>query len=176
MYERRFGGGLDPRGDEMKRWVLSAAVLGLLVAAGGAGAAAMIDSGDVKNNSLTGKDVKDKSLTKKDFRGSVRGPQGLRGATGPQGTQGVQGAAGATNVTVRVGAVASGVSTASCNPGERATGGGGFTEAAGGFLYNSSPEQGAGTPTAWTASAASAADATLDDPVDVQAYVICAAP
>jgi hypothetical protein len=161
----------------MIRWVVGIAVVGALVAATSAGAAALIDGGDVKNGSLTGKDVKNKSLTKKDFRGSVRGPRGFTGPQGAQGVAGPAGAAGATNVTVRVGPIELGQSTAPCNPGERAVGGGGFTGDAGGYLYNSTPEQDAGqTPTAWTASAASAADATLDDPVNVQAYAICAAP
>jgi hypothetical protein len=59
-----------------------------LLAATGAGAAALIDGGDVKNSSLTCKDVRNKSLTKADFRGSVRGP---RGSPGPQGSQGPPG-------------------------------------------------------------------------------------
>jgi hypothetical protein len=80
-------------------------------------------------------------------------------------------------VTVRVGPVDLGFSTAECNPGERAVGGGGFTGDAGGYLYNSTPLEDPGqTPTGWTASAASAADATLDEPVNVQAWVVCAAP
>ena len=153
------------------------AVVALLLAATSAGAAAVIDGGDIRNNTVTGKDVKKKSLTRKDFRGSVRGPRGFQGAPGPQGPQGAQGPAGATNVTVRVGPVELGASTASCNPGERAVGGGGFTGDDGGYLYNSTPAENAGeTPTAWTASAASAADATLDEPVNVQAYAICASP
>jgi hypothetical protein len=170
----------------MLRSLATIAAAVLLASATSAGAAALIDGGDVKNSSLTGKDVKNKSLTKKDFRGSVRGPrgaqgpqgpQGPQGIAGPQGAQGLRGAAGATNVTVRVGAVELGDSTAACNAGERAVGGGGFTDAAGGYLYNSTPAENEGeTPTAWTASAASADDATLDAPVDVQAYVICAAP
>jgi hypothetical protein len=165
------------------RNIAAVAVVAALLAAATAGAQAVIDGGDVRNNSLTGKDVKNKSLTKKDFRGSVRGrrgPRGLRGLQGPQGAQGPQGpagaagAAGATNVRIRVGPVTLGTSTASCAPGERATGGGGFTGEPSGYLYDSSPVGGEGaTPTAWDASAASVVD---DSPVDVQAYAICAAP
>ena len=62
-----------------------------LALAGTATAAAVIDGGDVKNNSLTGKDVRNKSLTKKDFRGSVRGPRGPQGQKGATGTTGPQG-------------------------------------------------------------------------------------
>ena len=169
----------------MVRNIAAVAVVAVLLAAATAGAQAVIDGGDVRNNSLTGKDVKNKSLTKKDFRGSVRGPRGLRGPQGAQGVQGAQGpagpagpagASGGTNVTIRQGPVALGISTASCNPGERAVGGGGLTDVAGGYLWNSTPTQESGTPTSWDASAASAEDTTLDDPVDVQAYVICAAP
>jgi hypothetical protein len=70
------------------------AVVAALLAAATAGAQALIDGGDVRNNSLTGKDVKNKSLTKQDFRGSVRGPRGLPGAPGPQGARGAQGPQG----------------------------------------------------------------------------------
>jgi hypothetical protein len=67
------------------------AVVAALLAAATAGAQALIDGGDVRNNSLTGKDVRNKSLTKRDFRGAVRGP---RGFSGPQGAPGVPGAQG----------------------------------------------------------------------------------
>jgi hypothetical protein len=164
----------------MVRNIAAVAVVAALLAAATAGAQALIDGGDVRNNSLTGKDVRNKSLTKQDFRGSVRGRRGARGPVGPQGPQGPQGiagASGATNVTVRSGPMALGTSTASCNPGERAVGGGGFTDAPGGALWDSTPVQDVGqTPTAWVAQAASYEDATLDDPVNVQAWVICAAP
>jgi hypothetical protein len=167
----------------MARNVLLIGVAAMLIAATTAGAAAVIDGRDVVNGSLTGKDVRNMSLTKKDFKGSVRGPRGFRGPQGPAGAQGApgpagaQGPAGATNVTVRVGPVDLGGSVAECNPGERAVGGGGFTGDTGGYLYNSTPLENPGeTPTAWTASAASAADPTLDEPVNVQAWVICAAP
>jgi Collagen triple helix repeat (20 copies) len=173
----------------MVRNIAAVALVAALLAAATAGAQAVIDGGDVRNNSLTGKDVKDKSLTRKDFKGSVRGPRGLPGARGPAGPQGAQGApgaqgpagapgaSGATNVTVRSGPVALGDSIASCNAGERAVGGGGISGDAGGYIWNSTPLQDAGqTPTAWTASAASAEDTTLDEPVNVQAWVICAAP
>jgi hypothetical protein len=160
------------------------AVVAALLAAATAGAQALIDGGDVRNNSLTGKDVKNKSLTRQDFRGSVRGPQGPQGVQGaagpqgPQGAQGPQGPPGATNVTVRTAAEPTlGDSVASCNPGERAVGGGGVTEVPAGYLWASTPVESEGqTPTAWTVSAASVEANTLDEPVDVQAWVICAAP
>ena len=167
----------------MVRNIAAVAVVAALLAAATAGAQAVIDGGDVRDASLTGKDVKNKSLTKKDFRGSVRGPRGLPGPRGPagpagaQGARGPAGASGATNVTVRSGPIAPGDSIAECNPGERAVGGGGVTADPGGYIWNSTPLQDVGeTPTAWIASGASALDATIDQPVDVQAWVVCAAP
>jgi hypothetical protein len=69
----------------MRRWLLPVTVTVVLLSASGAGAAALIDGGDVKNNSLTGKDVRNGSLTPADFRGSVRGPRGFQGPQGPPG-------------------------------------------------------------------------------------------
>ena len=67
---------------------------GSAVAAGG-----MLDSGDIKNNSLSTKDVKNGSLLKKDFKrgqlpAGARGPLGLQGPQGPQGVAGAAGRAG----------------------------------------------------------------------------------
>jgi Collagen triple helix repeat (20 copies) len=76
------------------KWVLSTAMVALLLGAGTVTAQSLIDGGDVKDSSLTVKDVKDKSLTKKDFKGSVRGPAGPQGSPGAQGPQGPQGAQG----------------------------------------------------------------------------------
>jgi hypothetical protein len=160
----------------MVRNIAAVAVVAALLAAATAGAQAVIDGGDVRNNSLTGKDVKNKSLTRKDFRGSVRGPRGFRGPAGPQGAQGAQGPAGpsgATNVTVRVGADVAGTSTASCSAGERAVGGGGIATGPDGVLWASNPTPTAGTPTGWEADAVDRATGAVDT---VQAYVVCAAP
>jgi hypothetical protein len=157
-------------------------VVAALLAAATAGAQAVIDGGDVRNNSLTGKDVKDKSLTKKDFKGSVRGPRGPRGARGPAGPQGAQGpqgpagapgAAGATNVTTHLGPDVAGTSTASCPAGQRAVGGGGVATGMDGVLWASNPTPASGTPTAWEADAVDRLGGTTDT---VQAYVVCAAP
>jgi collagen triple helix repeat protein len=79
----------------MARNLVVVVVVALLLAAATAGAQSLIDSGDVMNNSLTGKDVKDKSLTKKDFKGSVRGARGAAGPPGAPGAPGAQGAQGA---------------------------------------------------------------------------------
>jgi hypothetical protein len=167
----------------MVRNITAVAVVAALLAAATAGAQAVIDGGDVRNNSLTGKDVKNKSLTKQDFKGSVRGPSGLpgaRGAQGPAGPQGAQGpqgpagAAGATSVTTHLGPDVAGTSTASCPAGQRAVGGGGVATGPTGALWASTPTPNSGTPTGWEAEAIDTATGTLDDPV--QAYVVCAAP
>jgi hypothetical protein len=115
----------------------AAAVVAALLAAATAGAQAVIDGGDIRNNSLTGKDVKNKSLTKRDFRGSLRGPRGFpgpQGAQGPQGPQGAQGppgpinASGLNSVTGPLTTYAPGTvgsSIAFCPAGQRVVSGGG---------------------------------------------------
>jgi hypothetical protein len=107
----------------------------------------------------------------------AQGPKGDQGAQGAKGDQGAQGPAGATNVTVRVSPVTFATAVVSCNAGERAVGGGGSTEEMDAYLTHSAPVHGAGeTPTAWTASAASVNPELLNEPRNVQAYAICAAP
>ena len=82
------------RGRRTARGYILVGVVVCLAMAGTATAARIIESSDVRNNSLTGWDVKDRSLTPRDFRGSVRGPQGLVGPAGPTGATGATGAAG----------------------------------------------------------------------------------
>jgi hypothetical protein len=154
-------------------------MLALFIALSGTAYAATLPRNSVgtaqlKKNAVTTQKVKNNSLLAADFKAGQlpAGPRGLQGAQGAQGAQGPAGAAGATNVTVREGAAATGTSTASCNPGERATGGGGFTDAASSFLWESAPVQTSGTATTWSASAQN----TTGTDVNVQAYVICAAP
>jgi hypothetical protein len=110
-------------------------VVALLIGAATAGAQALYDGGDIKNNSLTGKDIRNKSLTQQDFRGSVQGARGPRGFSGPQGAAGPQGPPGPTalgQITVVTSAQAFfGPSdlvksaTAFCPAGQRAVSGGG---------------------------------------------------
>jgi hypothetical protein len=153
------------------------AFLALFIALSGTAYAATLPRNSVgtaqlKRNAVTSKKVKDRSLLAKDFkRGQL--PAGARGAQGPQGIQGPQGAPGATNVTVRVGPEVAATSTASCNSGERAVGGGGIATGIDGVLWNSTPTQTSGTPTSWDADALDVTAGTADT---VQAYVICAAP
>jgi hypothetical protein len=169
--------------------------IALCLAVGGTAVAAnTIGSGDVINNSLRGIDVKNKSLTKKDFKGSVRGPRGPRGprgATGARGATGPAGVAGASNVVVRTGTGQSfsganpGNVSASCNPGERAVGGGvNVTGEADGnatgdaFVVESFPRTGGlastpgSTPTGWyTAVSKQLAGTDTATP-----YVVCVSP
>jgi hypothetical protein len=103
------------------------ATIALFVALGGTGyAAATIDGGDVRNNSLTGKDVRNRSLTGKDVRprsllrrhfrrGQLpRGPQGPQGPAGTPGTPGAEGADGASGAALLTG-IADGITAV--NPG-----------------------------------------------------------
>ena len=111
------------------KWVTLFGLSALLLMAGTAGAAALIDGGDVKNGSLTGKDVKNKSLTKRDFRGSVRGPRGFTGPQGPQGIQGPPGPVALSGITTSTAAVGIAPSdfdviAAPCPAGQRVVSGG----------------------------------------------------
>ena len=181
------------------------ALIALFVALGGTGYAAAtgsIDSREIKNSSIQGTDVKDKSLTPKDFQGSIRGPAGRDGATGATGAPGLAGAtgpsgakgdkgddgdtgpAGATNVVTRTGTqfavtrngFASG--TATCNAGERATGGGVSADTNVFFpQVTESLPVGSTPPTGWKVTVglhdqATTAPATAS----MTPYVVCAAP
>jgi hypothetical protein len=100
----------------------------------------------------------------------------------PVGPQGPKGDPGATSLKVRA-IAGNGSVTATCQPGERATGGG--AHSVNGYIVASAP---AGhplsiyvpdapsfqeyTPTSWTAAADNGAGA----PADVTAWVVCAAP
>jgi hypothetical protein len=122
------------------------ALLALFVALGGSSYAALslpkgsVGASQLKKDSVTSPKVKGGSLLLSDFRASERaklrgsqgvpGLQGVQGAPGVQGTPGLNGEPGATNVVVRLGTpvnipTASQQSvTVSCQPGERAVGGG----------------------------------------------------
>ena len=156
------------------------AFLALFIALSGTAYAATLPRNSVgtaqlKNNAVTAKKVKDRSLLATDFKSGQlpAGPRGPQGAQGIPGAQGAPGAAGATNVTVRVGPEVAETSTAACNSGERAVGGGGIATGPNGVLWNSTPTQTSGTPTSWDADAVDVTAGTADT---VQAYVICAAP
>jgi hypothetical protein len=175
----------------MVRNIAAVAIVAALLAAATAGAQAVIDGGDVRNNSLTGKDVKNGSLQVNDLsrrarsalrgRRGAQGPTGARGAQGPagpagatggQGAAGPQGPSGATRVTAFVSEPTPTTAEVFCPPGERAVGGGGFAADLG-FLYDTSPipDENA-VPIGWTASA----EGTGGEVATVFAYVVCAAP
>lgn len=162
---------------------MALAFVALLVALGGTSYAVValpansVGKKQLKSNAVTSAKVKNASLLKKDFKSGQlpagpRGPAGAAGPGGARGPQGAQGPAGPTNVTVRTGPLDIGTSTAECQPGERAVGGGGFTTELDAFLFDSSPSVASGTPTDWQAGAST----TAGDDAEVQAYVICASP
>ena len=162
---------------------MAVAFVALLVALGGTSYAVValpansVGKKQLKKNAVTSVKVKNGALLRTDFKpGQLpAGPRGPAGATGPAGARGPQGPpgpSGATNVTVRSGPMASEISVATCAPGERAVGGGGFTPDPVSFLYSSAPTIVSGTPTDWEA----AAQTDIGDPASVQAYVICASP
>ena len=164
---------------------MAVAFAALMVALGGTSyAIAQLPANSVGTKQLTknavnAAKVKDRSLLAKDFKSGQlprgeQGPRGPAGAAGPAGPAGPAGAAGATHVTVRVGAPDIGASVADCQAAERAVGGGGFTDDANAFLWDSTPNANSGTPTGWIAQAM-IADGTGTD-ANVTAYVICAAP
>ena len=128
---------------------------------------AAVTGAKIKNGAVNSDKVKNGSLLSADFKSGQL-------PAGPPGPQGAQGPAGATNVTVRLGAVVAGTSTASCQGSERAVGGGGVAIGPTGALWASTPTPTSGTPTGWEAEAIDTAAGTLDDPV--QAYVVCASP
>jgi hypothetical protein len=133
---------------------------------------------DLAKNGVTSVKVANGSLRADDFKAG----QLKAGPVGPLGPPGPKGDAGTTSLKVRA-ATANGEATASCEPGERATGGG--AHSVNGAVVASAPAadpnaifvstgitfQGY-TPTSWTAAAKNAGGG----PTDVTAWVVCAAP
>jgi hypothetical protein len=131
----------------------------------------------------------------------VPGTPGTNGPSGLNGTNGIDGTNGAANVTVRTvnsainescapiapptfyNCATTSTLTASCNPGEKATGGG-FTLPASTAsnpisVGESRPDVTAGTPAAWvvTATAGSTFSPTSTVPaVEIPIYVVCVGP
>jgi len=149
---------------------LVVALLALFIAMAGTGYAATklpansVGSKQIKANAVVSSKIKDGSLTRKDFAASqlpagaqgLQGLPGLQGAAGAPGAQGAQGAEGPPAVTfidVASSATGTGAQTASCPPGEIATGGGG--DSSDGLVATSRPiiNVMTGLPIAWTATA-----------------------
>jgi hypothetical protein len=172
-------------------------MLALFVALTGTAVAttsALITGKQIKNSSITGLDVKNKSLTPRDFKGSVRGargpagPAGATGATGAKGDKGDKGDPGtnaATAVVVRAGAVtnipenSNTAVSASCQPGEKATGGGWFmppgTNSIETHVRDFGPSPNTGTPTGWSALILNEAGGATTGQ-NVQLFVVCVSP
>jgi hypothetical protein len=176
----------------MVRNIAAVAIVAALLAAATAGAQAVIDGGDVRNNSLTGRDVRNGSLQVNDLsrrarsalrgRRGAQGPAGARGAQGPagpagttggQGATGPQGPSGATRVTAFISEESLRTAEVLCPPGERAVGGGGVAADLESFLFDTGPipDENA-VPIGWTASG----EGTGGEDATVFAYVVCAAP
>jgi hypothetical protein len=166
------------------------ATLALFIALGGSSYAALqlpknsIGAKQIKANAVTSSEVKAGSLLASDLKASAR--TSLRGQQGPKGDKGAN---GATNVVMRQGATvtvtagAFSAAAASCNAGERATGGGVYNEANVSVIAVTSsyptpnpasrPPTGNGqVPTGWRVWVKN----NGTDPYQVEAYVICAAP
>ena len=182
---------------------LVVAIIALIVAmSGSAVAASLITSAQIKDGTIKLRDISTKARnTLKGQTGPVgvrgvtglqgapgangatglQGAPGANGATGLQGAPGANGANGATNVVVRQGtasSVANGVSgivTAQCNAGERATGGGNSVSGLGGWqVIESFPTPGTAgsTPTGWRVGATNNTGISNN----LVAIVVCASP
>lgn len=178
---------------------LAVSLAALFVALGGTSYAALTVTGKtIKNGSVTGRDLKDRSLGTKELskravsslKGNTgakgapgaSGAPGVPGANGTNGTNGAPGAAGATKVVVRtveqqnVSNNSAAIVDATCNPGERATGGGFRTLSADDFVPYSNRPNPAGngnTPTGWHVEAINRTGVST---ADMEAFVICASP
>jgi hypothetical protein len=152
-----------------------------------------VGSSEVARNAVSSQEVKDASLLPRDFRETPRGLKGDRGLIGPRGdrgTQGVQGAQGPRgpqgppgpfpDVAVRVGQeldVAPGTDAtlvATCDPGEKALGGGVTPDViAAAFIAGSfpTPTTAGGTPNRWTINVQNTHATTT---VHFVSYAVCA--
>jgi hypothetical protein len=167
------------------------ALIALFVALGGTSIAAVVlKRGSVKgkhiaNNAVTSGKVRNGSLRARDFPVSElpkgdKGEKGDKGDKGDPGEPGAPGPAGDANVVARgvtkTGVVAMGTSleTATCEPGERVTGGGVRVDSLGYSSYRIvESHPGGGTPpTTWTAAIYSTV--TKED-ASIRVFVMCAA-
>ena len=90
------------------------AIMALVVATSGSAVAVtgLVDSAEIKNNTIRGKDVKNRSLGAKELSDkaveTLKGNTGAQGGTGARGATGATGATGARGVGVYDGAIPSG--------------------------------------------------------------------
>jgi hypothetical protein len=136
-----------------------------------------VGTAQLKKNAVTSAKVKNHSLLAADFKtGQLpAGPQGPKGDAGPQGPRGIMGTVQRYAPIESVPANGTASSTAWCNQGEIATGGGGVTYDGAGvvFLTTSAPAPGAvsGKPfSGWGVAVRN----TSGSPQDFHAYVVCA--
>ena len=173
---------------------LLVAVTVVAVGAGGFAVAAGTSSGEIKGCSAK-KTGALRVITKGKCKRTERTVKWNK-----QGPAGPAGAAGATTVTVRTATLSvpygncnrpfssapymcrgEGTATASCEPGERATGGGygKSTDAAAlADVVENGPAQTTGTPTGWTVSmnVSTSSNSATPAPGEVPVRVLCAAP
>ncbi len=135
-------------------------ILTFLVLGGGGAYAAS----HLSKNSVGTKQIKAGAVTLSKINSAAQ--SSLKGQTGPPGANGTN---GATNLIIR-NATGTGSATASCNPGEHATGGGAIDNT-GGALQSSYPNAALnGTPSGgWTGIAVTGTDS-------VTVRVVCASP
>lgn len=113
--------------------IISTLCLVLLLGGGTAYAASQLEKESVGTHQLK-KEAVSLAKIKQAAIKSLRGATGPAGLTGPQGPKGATGATGDSNVIMRTGVTVSvtrnnfATATASCQPGEKATGGGVLTE------------------------------------------------
>ena len=136
-----------------------------------------VGTAQLKKNAVTSAKVKNHSLLAADFKaGQIpAGPQGPKGDPGAQGPRGIMGTVQRYAPIESVPANGWATSTAWCNQGEIATGGGGVTYDGSGsvFLTTSAPAPGAvsGKPfSGWGVSVRN----TTGSPQNFHAYVVCA--
>lgn len=104
----------------------------------------------------------------------IRGFQGAQGIKGDKGDKGDAGTNGATHVVVRSLYISGNAGTASCNPGEVATGGGATPDSGDSHVFFDEPVSGAnGVPSGWKGEVVNSAGTSATSGT---VYVVCASP
>lgn len=139
-----------------------------------------VGTAQLKKNAVTSAKVKNHSLLAADFRAGQlpagpQGPQGPKGDTGPQGPRGIMQTVQRYAPIQSVPANSAASSTAWCNQGEIATGGGGFTydPSYNVYLVSSAPAPGAVSGQPFSGWGVEVRNPT-GSPQNFHAYVVCA--
>ncbi len=132
-----------------------------------------VTAAKLRGDAVTGAKVRNNSLRAADFAvGQLpAGPPGPQGTKGDQGANGANGANAATNVVVRSAYLPTGSGQVSCQPGERATGGGITGANITMVISKNEPIPNTGTPTGWVGVIRAGSQAGLGT-----VYVVCASP